>query len=98
MSDFDWSSYTRAPIVDTPGAVALARALLSALPKNAPAPVKKAAAEVRSSTEALQGAWRSAPTEKSEDPRPIDTQYDNAWSALRDRLSPVASLPAEEHP
>lgn len=28
MSDFDWSSYTRAPIVDTPGAVALAHALV----------------------------------------------------------------------
>jgi hypothetical protein len=97
MSDFDWSSYTRAPVLDVSGAVALGHALLSAAPKQAPDAVKSAAKIVRRDVGELQRAWRTSQPPKAEDPRPLDTRYDGAWSALRDRIAATAALPAEEH-
>jgi hypothetical protein len=97
MSDFDWSSYTRAPVLDVSGAVALGHALLSAAPKQAPDAVKSAARNVRRDVGELQKAWRAAQPAKAQDPRPLDTRYDGAWSALRDRIAATAALPAEEH-
>ncbi len=97
MSDFDWSSYTRAPILDVPGAVALGHALLSAAPKQAPDAVKSAARNVRRDVGELQRAWRAAQPIKTGDMRPLDTRYDGAWSALRDRIAATAALPADEH-
>src|SRR5262249_40149466 len=97
MSDFDWSSYTRAPIVDVPTAVALGHALLSAAPEAAPESVKAAALSLRGDVAELQKAWGAALPEKAQDPRPIDSRYDGAWSAFRDRLAATSSLSASEH-
>lgn len=97
MSDFDWSAYTRAPVLDVPGAVALGLALLSAAPKQAPDAVKSAARGVRRDVAELQKAWRTALPARAEDPRPLDTRYDSAWSALRDRIAATAALPIDDH-
>jgi hypothetical protein len=97
MSEFDWSTYTRAPVLDVPTAVALGHALLSAAPKQAPEPVKTAARSMRRDVGELQKAWRTALPEKTQDPRRIDSRYDGAWSALRDRLVATSSLSADEH-
>jgi hypothetical protein len=97
MHDFDWQPYTRTPILDVPSAVALGHALLSAVPKPAPDAVKSTARNMRRDVGALQKAWASQPADKREDPRPLDTRFDGAWSALRDRLSAATSLTAEDH-
>jgi hypothetical protein len=97
--DFDASLYVRAPVIDVGSGIALGIALLSALPKEAPADVKKSAQKLRKSVITLQGAW-----EKAGDPiglrdkRPADQATDNAWSCLHGRLSNYAYLPAAHHP
>ena len=98
MSEFDWSVYTRAPVLDVPGAVALTRALLSVVPKEAPAQVKAAARNLHKATSELQRVWSKVPPARAKDARPLDTRYDNAWSALRSRIGAVASLSDGDHP
>ena len=44
----------------------------------------------------LQTAWASMQPPQRETPRPIDTNYDGAWSALRERLAAVATLAIPE--
>jgi hypothetical protein len=97
MSEFDWQPYTRTPVLDVPSAVALGHALLSAAPAPAPQAVKSTADIMRRDVAALQRAWASTRPEKQGDPRPVDTLFDGAWSALRDRLTASASLAADEH-
>jgi hypothetical protein len=91
-TELDFSSYFRPPPMDVPGAVALGHALLSAAPATAPEPVKAAAQGMRGALVALQKVWATALPPKAEDPRPLDTRYDGAWSALRERLVAVSSL------
>jgi hypothetical protein len=95
--DFDPTPYVRPPVLDVASGVALGVALLTALPKEAPENVRRAAKKLRSATVDLQQAWgatgRSAPMEK----RPADIRVDKAWGALYSRLDAYASLPAGEH-
>ena len=85
-------------MLDVAGAVALARSLLSVTPKDGPPAVRSAARAMHKAATGLQTTWRASAPAKSDDVRPLDTRYDNAWSALRDRLSATASLPEDEHP
>lgn len=95
--DFDPTPYVRPPVLDVASGVALGVALLSAMPKDAPEGVRKAAKKLRSATVDLQQAWtangRAAPIDK----RPADIRVDKAWGALYSRLDAYASLPANEH-
>ncbi len=95
-TDFDFSPYLRPPVLDVPGAVALGHALVSAAPAEAPEPVRVAAERMRSALSELQALWAVAQPEKPEDPRPLDSSYDAAWSALRERLNAVLTLAASE--
>jgi hypothetical protein len=97
--EFDASPYVRAPVIDVGSGIALGIALLSALPKEAPADVKKTAQRLRKSVVALQGAWEKAGGPAGpRDKRPADQATDNAWSCLHGRLSDYASLPAAHYP
>ncbi len=100
MNDaFDASPYVRPPILNVASAVGLSRALLAALPKDAPAAVRKAARKLRARARTLQDAWREAESlAKAEDPRPADQAIDGAWAALRARLDAWASLDAGAFP
>lgn len=95
-TDFDFSPYLRPPILDVPGAVALGHALLSATPTEAPEPVRAAAHTMRKALDALQKAWATTLPAKVPDPRPVDTSYDAAWSALRERIATALTLAASQ--
>jgi hypothetical protein len=97
MSEFDWQPYTRTPVLDVPSAVALGHALLSAMPATAPPPIKASADVMRREVGALQKVWGTSRTDKPDDPRPIDTLFDGAWTALRDRVTAIVSLASDEH-
>src|SRR5437868_3280348 len=99
---FDPSLYTRAPVFSVSEGVALARALLGALPKGLPATVTKAADKLKLRIEAAQSALidrqRQSGQMSPEDTRALDQEMDSAWSGLRQRLDGYASLPGESYP
>ncbi len=97
-TDFDPTPYFRPPVLDAASGISLGIALLHALPKGAPAPVKAALKRLRARTAALQEAWRAGDAiERSPDPRPADRRLDVAWGALFARLDAYANLP-ENYP
>jgi hypothetical protein len=96
--DFDPTPYVRPPIIDVPTGVALATSLLSAVPKNPPDSMRKAAQKVRKATIAIQQAWaKSDASGASPDRRKADMRTDNAWGIFIDRLEAYASLPVEHY-
>lgn len=96
---FDVTAYVRPPVLKVAGAVGLATALLHAIPRDAPPPVRAAAKKLRARAAALQEAWRGAErVSRAEDPRPADQAIDNAWGALYARLEAYASLDRERVP
>lgn len=95
MDHFDGAAYAAAPAVGAASGVTLGVAVLSALPVSAPAPVKRAGKRLRTSTLALQAAWRKA---REVPPPPVDRRaadhrLDVAWSATDRRLGAYADLP-----
>lgn len=77
--DFDPTPYVRPPILDVASGVALGVALISAMPKPAPANVHSAATKVRKDTVALQLAWaKSDGAAPAPDRRKADMRIDNA--------------------
>jgi hypothetical protein len=91
----------RLPVLDVTMAVALATALLSAAPKQAPDNVQEALDEVRTALAALEqrrGEQRVVLAPTPEDPRPIDNLVDAVWSAFFEALTALAALPAELYP
>lgn len=100
MSDIDLAQYTRPPVMDVRGAVSLGVSLLSAAPKDAPAPVKASAKRLRTSVVALQTAWglAEAPMGVATTKRAADIATDNAWGCTEGRLDSYARLPASIYP
>jgi hypothetical protein len=94
----DFTPYLSAPAVDVAGGVALGVALLVAVPKKPPAPVKRAAQAVRASTVALQAAWKLTEAAEPPDRRGADHRMDLAWNAFWCRLHGYAELPPETYP
>ncbi len=78
----DASNYTSVPRVNARSGVALARALLAALPKDAPVSVKHAARRVRADAVALQAASQAARSEPPADPKRTPRAVDNEADAL----------------
>jgi hypothetical protein len=102
MQTLDASRYLTCPALDVASGVTLGVALISALPKGAPAPVRQAAKALHASTLALQLAWRGAsdatPAEPSTSRRAADHALDVTWRALEQRLAAYASLPGASFP
>jgi hypothetical protein len=100
MSDeFDPTPYLRLAMTDVPSGISLGVALLSAMPRNAPDNVKKAATKLRMATVGLQDAYSRVERGASlGEKRQADIAIDNAWSALHARLEAYASLPAPHWP
>lgn len=96
----DMTPYLSAPIVDVAGGVALGVALLTAVPKKAPAPVLHAAKALHARTTALQKAWAASyvPNGSTINRRDADHRMDVAWSSLFGRLETYAALPADSYP
>jgi hypothetical protein len=99
---FDPTPYMRPPRLDVRQAVALAIALLSALPRGAPDGVKRAGRRLRRATVALQKAWstrkRAASTVKPSEKAKIDYRVDIAWGGLKMRLDAASALPVDTYP
>lgn len=102
FNSFDPSIYTRAPLINRASGIALAQTLLEAMPKGAPAHVKKAAERLRRAAEDAQAAWaqrqRGTNQPSEEDTRAVDQEADSSWSGLRLRLQGYASLPPQRYP
>jgi hypothetical protein len=98
MADvLDPALYVHAPRADLPSSLALAHALLSALPSGASDGVRKAAARIRHQAAAVQGLWRERHKADAEggasiNVRPFDQRLDVAWRALDRRLEGYALL------
>ena len=92
----------RSPRLDVRQGVALAIALLSALPGGAPDGVKRAGRRLRKATVALQKAWskreRAASAVKPAEKAKIDNRVDIAWGSLKMRLDAASALPVETYP
>jgi hypothetical protein len=96
---FDPTVYVRAPIIQVASGISLARGLLVAVPKHAPAAVKAKARQLKASAATVQTAWKAqhqaaTPAERKR----ADTVIDNGWGALVDRLHGMARLPADTYP
>jgi hypothetical protein len=100
--EFDPNPYMRPPRLDVRQGVALAIALLSALPGAAPDGVKRAGRRLRKATVALQKAWskreRAAIAVKPAEKAKVDNRVDIAWGGLKMRLDATAALPVETYP
>lgn len=98
----DLSIYLRAPIFSVQEGVSLARALLAASPRGAPALVKRAADRLRRATDAAQEALLERQRElnqlSEEDSRALDQVMDSVWGGLRLRLQGYAALPEDSVP
>jgi len=92
------SNYTTIPKVNARSGVALARALLTALPKDAPGPVKHAARQMRRDAVALEEAARAAHAAEAGEPkrsrRTIDNEADALHAVVIRRLDDHALLGA----
>lgn len=88
------------PPLDVPTGLALARSLISARPKGAPAYVVEAASEIEEAEQELVRLWgvRSAVAKEKADLRPVDLLVDTVWGALFWRVEMLASLPADLYP
>jgi hypothetical protein len=99
---FDPSPYLRPPKLDVRQAVALAIALLSALPKSPTDGMKRTARAMRKATITMKKAWaqkrRVQGTSKPADKVKADRRIDTAWAALKMRIDACAFLPIEAHP
>lgn len=99
---FDPTPYLRPPRLDVRQGVALAIALLSALPKDATDGMKRTARAVRKATLAMNKAWdqkrRAAGAPRPASKARADHRVDTAWAALKMRLDACALLPVEAHP
>lgn len=97
---FDPSPYARIPKLTVASAVAVSTALLSSVPKSAPAEVKSSARKLRAALVALKGAWKErVPQNKApQDPRAADLRVDTAWGALHSRVESASWLPADKYP
>ncbi|WP_437279987.1 hypothetical protein WME90_05345 [Sorangium sp. So ce375] len=99
---FDPTPYLRPPKLDVRQAVALAIALLSALPRDATDGMKRTARAVRKATLAMNKAWdqkrRAAGAPKPASKAKADYRVDTAWAALKMRVDACAFLPATAHP
>lgn len=91
---FNPSDYTTPPVVDVPGAITLATALVSAKPKDPPANVKGALEAIKTSLGALQKAWagKDAPASVTPDARAVDRRVDAVWGGCYRRLDSLAQL------
>jgi hypothetical protein len=92
---FNPSDYLVPPIVDVPGAITLANALLTAKPKGAPDHVKAAAKAMKTSLGALSTAWGArggTPAAVPTNVRQVDHRVDVGWGSLFRRLSSLAEL------
>lgn len=102
LQPIDPALYARAPTFTLEGGIALARTLSAACPKNAGAPVKKAAKKLSGATDKAQIALAKRQSAlgqiSQEESRLIDQRGDNSWGALRDRLEAYSILPAKEYP
>lgn len=92
------SNYTTIPKVNARSGVALARALLTALPKDAPGAVKHAARQMRRDAVALEDAARAAhaaeSSEQTRSRRVIDNEADALHAVVIRRLDDHALLGA----
>jgi hypothetical protein len=96
LAGLDPALYTRLPVLDVPGGVALGIALLAALDTSLPPAVRNAAKRVRVAVIALQGQWaeqRAAEQQPTPNPRPADLRIDRGWSAIGRRLEALVDLP-----
>jgi hypothetical protein len=92
------SQFTLPPL-DVPSMLALAHALLAAIPPNPPVHVMEAAAEVKAAIKALEAVWGARGNEsKKPDPRPIDRRVDLSWSSFFWRIDTLATLPHDLYP
>lgn len=97
----DLALYVTAPRLSVPAAVSLGIALLSAAPKPAPQPVRRAATRVRDAVLELQQEWRrqvGVGLEILATPREADTRVDRAMRAMSMRLEAISLLSAEAGP
>src|SRR5690349_6980138 len=97
MNDFDPRPYLRVPVLTVATALALGSALLAAVPKKAPANVKKAARHLAATYSELKAKW-SAEAPPTKDARAADRAIDDAWAALRARLEAASWLSAARRP
>jgi hypothetical protein len=96
----DLSLYVVAPRVSVSAAVSLGIALLSAAPKPAPQPVRRAGARLRESVLGLQQEWRRQLSlgVSLATPKEADTRVDRAFRALSLRLEALTLLSVEAGP
>lgn len=97
-SSFEPGVYTRGLVFSLPEGVALARALIAAVPAGYPGVVMKAAERLVDRTESAQQALLELQGETGplsvEDCRTLDFEMDAVWEGLCQRLEGYASLPS----
>jgi hypothetical protein len=90
------------PPVSSSTAIAMANAVVAAVPEDAAADIKQAANKVAEDLRSLQGSWVDSArlaTASSGSEAPIaDQELDCAWSAFRDLLDGLARLPGDRYP
>ena len=96
------SIYTRAPVITLRSGVTLCNSLAAAVPKDADAATKKAAAKLKqvgkAAQEALGERQRILSTVTESQSAAIDHEADATWGALRARVAAYADLPATSYP
>ncbi len=98
--EIDPNLYTRSPIIDVAGGIALSIGLLTTYKAHAdarPETIARAAKRLRKTTLTLQSGWdgqRDAGLILAEDKRPADQLSDRSWAALSKRLEGLMLLPA----
>lgn len=98
---FDPSLYVVAPRLSVPTAVALGIALLSARPKAATQPVRRAAGRLREAVVGLQQGWRqqlAAGVVSRSTPKEVDNRVDRGFRALAMRLEALTILSSHAGP
>ncbi|MBI4614057.1 MAG: hypothetical protein HY720_10650 [Planctomycetes bacterium] len=95
----DSARYSRAPVLDSRRAIALARSLQTAMPKDATKGMKTAARRLEAAAARLEEAWdESSRAPTPSESRDADIAIDGAWGRLHDRLESFADLSPARHP
>jgi hypothetical protein len=99
---FDPSPYVHAPTITVSSGVTLALALVDAVPKSAPANVKKAAKHLKTAAEQARADLaernRQLGVFSEEASRVLDNEGDRAWGGLQKRLEGMAMLSPDRFP
>lgn len=96
---FDRGLYLEPPVLDTPGMLALGRALMYLAPTPPPSDLLVPLRRLKQAWDELQNSTlKPKESGRHENRQPTDVVMDNAWTALYERLRAYVLLPESEVP